>query len=122
MRGTVTVTDETGAPPPPPPPPPLSEQPFANDVPAPDDLRAHRRRRALLNRLTVRRVTRGARVRFRLSEAGTVTLKLTRGGKTVKTRTVDARKGTNTVTIRGLRPAATASRSVRRTSAATRRA
>ena len=53
--------------------------------------------------MTVRRVARGARVRFRLSEAGRATLALKRGGKTVKTRTVDARKGANTVTIRGLR-------------------
>ena len=49
------------------------------------------------------RVARGARVRFRLSEAGRATLALKRGGKTVKTRTVDARKGANTVTVRGLR-------------------
>ena len=103
MTGTVTVTDETGAPPPPPPPPPLSEQPFANDGGALTTFERIDAVAPVLNGLTVRRVTRGARVRFRLSEPGRATLALKRAGKTVKTRTVDARKGANTVTIRGLK-------------------
>ena len=41
-------------------------------------------------------------MRFRLSEAGRATLALKRGQKTVKTRTVDVRKGVNAVTVRGL--------------------
>ena len=41
-------------------------------------------------------------MRFRLSEAGTLTVKLTRG-KSVKTRTVNVRKGTSSVTVKGLR-------------------
>jgi plastocyanin len=103
MTGTVTVTDETGAPPPPPPPPPLSEQPFPNDGGALTTFERIDAVAPVLDRVTVRRVARGARVRFRLSEAGRATLALKRGGKTVKTRTVDARKGSNTVTIRGLK-------------------
>jgi len=103
MTGSVTVTDATGAPPPLPPPPPLSEQPFPNDAGA---LASFERIDAVaptLSAVTVRRVARGARVRFRLSESGRATLAFKRGGKTVKTRAVDARKGANTVTIRGLR-------------------
>jgi hypothetical protein len=57
----------------------------------------------VLSAVKVRRVARGARVRFRLSEAGRATLALKRGQKTVKTRTVDVRKGANAVTVRGLR-------------------
>ena len=103
MTGTVSVTDATGAPPPLPPPPPLSEQTFANDG---SPLATFERIDAVapvLSAVKVRRVARGARVRFRLSEAGRATLALKRGGKTVKTRTVDARKGANAVTVRGLR-------------------
>ena len=102
MRGTVTVTDATGAPPPPPPPPPLSEQPFVNDVPAPAVLEVRDLVAPKLDHVAVARVAHGARVRFRLSEAGTVTVKLTRG-KAVKTRTVNVRKGTSSVTVKGLR-------------------
>jgi plastocyanin len=103
MTGTVTVTDETGAPPPPPPPPPLSEQPFANDVPALTTFERIDAVAPVLDRVSVRRVARGARVSFRLSEAGRATLALKRGGRTVKTRTVAARKGVNGVTVRGLK-------------------
>jgi plastocyanin len=103
MTGAITVTDATGAPPPPPPPPPLSEQPFPNDAGALTSFERIDAVAPVLSAVRVRRVTRGARVRFRLSESGRATLALKRGGKTVKTRAVDARKGTNSVTIRGLR-------------------
>jgi plastocyanin len=103
MTGSVTVTDETGAPPPPPPPPPLSAQPFPNDVPAPTILEVRDTVVPTLDRVAVTRVRKGARVRFRLSEAGTVTIKLTRRGHAAKARTVQARKGTASATIKGLR-------------------
>jgi plastocyanin len=103
MRGTVTVTDETGAPPPPPPPPPLSEQPFVNDLPAPTVLEVRDTVAPKLDRVAVTRVRKGARVRLRLSEAGKVAIKLTRGGKTAKTRTVEVRKGASSITVNGLR-------------------
>jgi plastocyanin len=102
MRGIVTVTDETGAPPPPPPPPPLSAQPFVNDVPAPAVLEVRDLVAPKLDHIAVSRVAHGAKIRFRLSEAGTLKVKLTRG-KSVKTRTVNVRKGTSTVTVKGLR-------------------
>ena len=104
MVGSVTVTDETGAPPPPPPPPPLSAQPFVNDAPALTVLEVRDTIRPTLDRVKVSRVSRGARVRFRLSEAGKVAIKLTRNGRRVKTRTVETtRKGTRSVLIRGLK-------------------
>jgi plastocyanin len=103
MKGTVTVTDAGGNPPPPPPPPPLSEQPFPNDSPPPTVLEITDEQRPSLTRVRISRVARGARVRFRLSEPARVTIRFKRGRKTVKTRRVDARKGTRTVTVRGLR-------------------
>jgi plastocyanin len=103
MFGQVEVTDESGAPAPPPPPPPLSEQPFPNDSPAPTTLEVLDETAPTLSAVRVSRVTRGARVRFRLSEAGRVTIKLTRGNRVVKTRRVDARRGTNTVIVRSVR-------------------
>jgi plastocyanin len=102
MTGTVTVTDATGAPPPPPPPPPLSEQPFANDVPAPATLEVRDTVAPKLDRVSVTRVRKGAKIRLRLSEAGKVAVRLTRG-KTVKRRTVEVRKGTSSFTVSGLR-------------------
>jgi plastocyanin len=102
MTGTITVTDATGAPPPPPPPPPLSEQPFVNDVPAPATLEVRDTVAPKLDRVSVKRVRKGAKIRLRLSEAGKVAVKLTRG-KTVKRRTVEVRKGTSSFTVRGLR-------------------
>jgi plastocyanin len=104
MHGTVTVTDEAGTPPPPPPPPPLSEQPFGNDAPAPTVFEVRDRLAPALTAVKVsRRGARGARVRFRLSEAGSVTIALTRAGRTVKTSRLAARRGANAVLVRGLR-------------------
>jgi plastocyanin len=103
MRGTITVADEAGTLPPPLPPPPLSAQPFLNDVPAPTVLEVRDTVAPVLDRVSVSRVRKGARVRFRLSEAGKVTIKLTRRGRTAKTRTVEVRKGTSSATVNGLR-------------------
>lgn len=102
MTGTITVTDATGAPPPPPPPPPLSEQPFANDFPAPATLEVRDTVAPKLDRVKVTRARKGAKVRLRLSEAGKVAIRLTRG-KSVKRRTAQVAKGTSTLTISGLR-------------------
>ena len=96
------MTDATGAPPPPPPPPPLSEQPFANDFPAPATLEVRDTVAPKLDRVKVTRARKGAKVRLRLSEAGKVAVKLARG-KAVKRRTVEVAKGTSTLTVSGLR-------------------
>jgi plastocyanin len=98
MRGIVRVGN-----PPPPPPPPLSQQPFPNDSPTPTVLEVLDETAPTLSAVKVSRVTRGARVRFRLSEAGRVTIKLTRGTRVVKTRRVNARRGTNAVIVRSVR-------------------
>ena len=103
MRGTVTVTDEDGTPPPPPPPPPPSEQPFPNDQSPPSVLEITDEDRPSLNRVRAARIRRGVRVRFRLSEPARVTIKVKRGRRTVKTKRVNARKGTRSATVRGLR-------------------
>jgi plastocyanin len=103
MKGTVTVTDEAGTPPPPPPPPPLSEQPFPNDQAAPAAFELRDKAAPVLSGASVRRAARAARVRFRLSEAGRVTIAVTRAGRTVTTRRVDVRKGASSVLVGGLR-------------------
>ena len=103
MTGTIRVTDATGAAPPPLPPPPLSEQPFVNDLPAPATLEVRDTVAPKLDRVRVTRVRKGAKVRVRLSEAGKVAVKLTRG-KSVKRRTVRVRKGTSSFRVVGLRP------------------
>ena len=102
MIGTVTVTGADGAPPPPPPPPPLSEQPFGNDTPPLSVFEVRDTVVPKLDRVKVSRVARGMRVRFRLSEAGKVTVKATRGRSVIK-RTVEVAKGTRSVTVRGLK-------------------
>ena len=105
MNGTVTVTGADGAPPPPPPPPPLSEQPFGNDTPPLSVFEVRDTVVPKLDRVKVSRVARGVRVKFRLSEAGKVTVKATRG-RSVTTRTVEVAKGTRSITIKGLKAGA----------------
>jgi plastocyanin len=102
MKGTVTVTDATGAPPPPPPPPPLSEQPWVNDVSAPGTLEVRDTVAPKLDKVSVKRARKAAKVRLRLSEPAKVTIRLTRG-KSVKRRTVELAKGVSTVKVSGLR-------------------
>jgi plastocyanin len=103
MTGRVTVTDASGAPPPPPPPPPLSQQPWANDQQPPSTLEVRDRERPRLTRVRAAAIASGARVRFRLSEAGRVTIEVKRGGRTVRTKRARARSGVQAVSVRGLR-------------------
>lgn len=102
MSGKVVVLDEAGQPAPPPPPPPLSEQPFGNDAPPLTVFEVRDTVVPKLDRVRVSRVTRGVRVRFRLSEAGKITVKATRG-RSVTTRTVEVAKGTRSITVKGLK-------------------
>ena len=100
MIGDVRVAT---APPPPPPPPPLSAQPFVNDsAPAAPEQVALDRSKPGLTAVSARRITRGARVRFRLSEESVATVRVRRGNRTMKTVEV-AGTGTRGVTVRGLR-------------------
>ena len=102
MTGKVTVLDEAGTPPPPPPPPPLSEQPWTNDIPPLSVFEVRDTSAPKLDRVKVSRVKRGVKVGLRLSEAGKVTVKATRG-RSVTTRTFEVAKGTRSVTLRGLK-------------------
>ena len=97
MTGTVTVGD-----PPPPPPPPLSEQPFANDQPAPTVFEIADERRPRLTRLRASGLDGAARVRFRLDEPGRVTVRLARGSAVRRQTLTLRRAGTGTVTLRDL--------------------
>jgi plastocyanin len=103
MTGEVRVTDAAGGPAPPPPPPPLSEQPFPNDFPAPATFEALDETAPTLSSVRVSRAARGARVRFRLSEAARVTIQLKRGRRVVRTRRANGRRGANSVLVRGVR-------------------
>jgi plastocyanin len=102
MTGVVKVLDAAGQPAPPPPPPPLSEQPFGNDTPPLSVFEVRDSKAPKLDRVKVSRVTRGVRVKFRLSEPGKVKVKATRG-RAVTTRTFEVAKGTRTVTLKGLK-------------------
>jgi hypothetical protein len=89
---------------PPPPPPPLSEQPLPNDQTTPVVLELTDEARPRLRSVRVKRIAHGARVRFRLSEPGSVTVRAKRGGQTVKARSLRVRRaGTRTLSLRGLR-------------------
>jgi plastocyanin len=100
MKGTVTVGDA-----PPPPPPPLSEQPFRNDQPGPAVLEITDDTRPTLSRVQTSRIAHGVRVRFRVSEPARVTVRVKRGRRLVKSRTVRlARAGSRTINLRGLPP------------------
>ena len=98
MTGRVTVGN-----PPPPPPPPLSEQPFANDQPAPTVFEVTDARRPRLTRVRAAGLDGATRVRFRLDEAGRVTVRLVRGKRTVRRQGLTLRRaGTGIVTLRDL--------------------
>jgi plastocyanin len=100
MFGKVIVTDASGTPPPPPPPPPLSEQPWANDQPAPSTFEVADTRRPQLSRVRTRAVRNGARVRFRLSERARVTVRFKLAGITVEARSRTFRAGAHRLTVR----------------------
>ena len=104
MRGTIQVTRTPDVPLPPPPPPPLSEQPFGNDAlgSSPAEKVALDRQRPALSGLRVRRVSRGARVRLRVSELSVITITFKRGNRIVK-RAETSGTGTRTILVRDRR-------------------
>jgi plastocyanin len=106
MKGTVTVTGEpietatstataTASPPSSPPPDthPDTPPPGATDDSVKPTVRG----------VKTKTLRRGVRVRFRLSEPATVTLRVKRGRRVVKSARVQAPAGTRTVTLRGKR-------------------
>ena len=102
MSGVVRVAGAGGTPPPEEQLPP-SQTPFPNDSQPPAVVEIVDEQRPALTRVRASRIARGAKVRFRVSEAARVTARFRRGGKTVKTRTFNVRRGTRSVTVRGLR-------------------
>jgi plastocyanin len=101
MIGRVTGNSETGAPPPPPPPPPLSQQAFPTDgrVSANAfEVGGLDTEDPALRGIAVRRTGAKARISFRVDEQSRVTVRLSRGGKRVKTKHANtARRGSVTV-------------------------
>jgi plastocyanin len=100
MKGTVTVGS-----PPPPPPPPLSEQPFPNDSAISTDafeVGGLDTTKPALRGVKARKSGKRVKVSFRVSEQSVVTVRLTRGKKTVKTKKA-AVSGRGSVTVAGLK-------------------
>ena len=100
MVGTVTVTTTPG-PPPVATPVPLSQQPFANDAPA-WSCRPRPPSRPALSSVSAKRASRGAKLRFKVSEDAVTGVVFSRGKKIVKKYAV-AGKGTLAFTAKGLR-------------------
>jgi plastocyanin len=103
MRGTVHVA---AAPAPAPTPVPLSQQSFANDTPADPPAETAvtvDTTKPALSSLSVRRATRGAKVRFKVSEDAVTGVVFSRAKKIVKKYAVTG-VGTRALTARGLKP------------------
>lgn len=104
MVGTVTVTTTPG-PPPVATPVPLSQQPFANDAPADapaETAVAVDKTKPALSSVSAKRASRGAKLRFKVSEDAVTGVVFSRGKKIVKKYAV-AGKGTLAFTAKGLR-------------------
>ena len=104
MIGRVTVNSETGAPPPPPPAPPLSQQAFRNDGTVSAnafEVGGLDTEDPALRGIAVRRTGAKARISFRVDEQSRVTVRLSRGGKRVKTKHANT-AGRGSVTVRKL--------------------
>jgi plastocyanin len=97
MSGQVKVGD-----PPPPPPLPLSQQPFANDLPAPTVFEDTDVRRPRVTRVRASGLEGAARVRFRLDEPGRATIRLVRGSRAYTRSVTFRRAGRRAVTLRGI--------------------
>ena len=87
MAGRVFVSPP-GQPPPTPPPTPRGPEPLPNQMTAPSPLEVGGRdtRRPRVTRFRARGIRNGARISFRLSERGRVTVRVRRGERTVETR------------------------------------
>ena len=104
MRGTVHVST-TAVVTPAPTPVPLSQQPFANDTVADAPVEssvATDTTKPKLSSLSAKRATRGAKLRFKVSEDAVTGVVFKRGKKTVKKYAVTG-KGTLSMTARGLK-------------------
>ncbi len=99
---TPTATSTTTTPPAP--RPTTAPSPTDNRLtPAPSRSRAADTTKPTISKLKLKAVRRGARVSFRLSETSSVTIRFTRGKRTVRTVRLSARAGTRSVTVRSSR-------------------
>lgn len=101
MKGTVTVGTPPDEDPPPDDDPPSSPPPTGGThpttpapTPEPDSVKPK------VRSVKLKALRRAVRVRFRLSEPATVTVKVKRGRKVVKAKRVQAGKGLHSVTVR----------------------
>ena len=100
MVGTIVVGN-----PPPPPPPPLSEQPFPNDgaiTTGAFETGGLDRTGPALSSVAAKRSGKRVKVSFKVSEQSVVTVRLARGGKTVKSKRART-SGRGSVTVAGLK-------------------
>jgi plastocyanin len=108
MQGTITVGDggtPTPSPSPSPTPTPTASPP-ASPPPVditPPPVGGDDNVRPAVSRVRAKALRRAVRVRFRLSEAATVTIRVMRRGRTVKAARVHAAAGTHSVTLRSRR-------------------
>jgi len=108
MNGTITVgADDPGPPTDPgeawktaPPPPPDGPAPAINTFELPPVFESGDSTPPQVTIMSVKGVSRGARVRVQVSEAATLTIKLQRKSKTLVTRRVRMKAGAKSVTIR----------------------
>jgi plastocyanin len=104
MRGTVHVS-ATAGPPPAPTPVPLSQQPFVNDTPADPPAETAvtvDKTRPRVSALKARRASRGATVRFKVSEDAVTGVVFSRGTRVVKRYAVSG-DGRLSLRARGLK-------------------
>jgi plastocyanin len=106
MNGTITVGADDPGPPTDPgeawksaPPPVTGPAPAANTFELPPVFETGDTTPPEVRIMSVSGVRRGARVRVRVSEAGTLTIKLQRRSKTLATRRVRVKAGTKSVTV-----------------------
>jgi plastocyanin len=101
MEGTITVGTPTPTPTPTPTVPPPASPPPVDITPRPgggDDAV-----RPVVSRVRAQALRRAVRVRFRLSEPATVTVRVMRRGRVVKSARVQAKAGTRRLTLRSRR-------------------
>jgi plastocyanin len=105
MVGTITVTgDPTGTPTPTPtatPTPTPTTHPGGSTTPPPTPIEDAVK--PTVRRLKLKALRHAARVTFRLSEPSTVTIRVKRGRKVVKSKRLQVAAGTRTVTVKKLR-------------------
>jgi plastocyanin len=102
MDGTVIVGDGVGDPPDDPPDddPPSSPPPTGGTPTTPPPTPGADAVKPTVKSVKLKALRRAVRVRFRLSEPATVTVRVKRGRKVVKSKRVQAGAGTHSVTVR----------------------